>query len=333
MSCDAPVAATAETTPGRRARLAGPAGESIELEPEDRLALDPALELGRAADRQDPAAIDDRDPLAQLVGLGHVVGGQQDGPAGHRRAPADHQLADRAGGRDVQAQGGLVEEEDPRVVEQAAGEVHLLALAGRQGAHPLVALLAQADGVDQLVHPAPALARAQAVELAEHPELLARLEDAVARLLAAGDHVHDPADLLGLRGHVEAEDPGGPRGRQQERGQDLDQGGLAGAVGPEQAEELARGDLQVDPGEGGDIGGLGLVHPRDPADVDRGSLNRAGHGTASDGFGEAGVYHRAECRNRGSRFECRIRAEPGSVQAPERQCRAPAIAVRGRRSR
>ena len=146
--------------PGSRARAPGAAVEPVELEPEDRLALDAPLELGRAADRQDPAVIDDRDPLAQLVGLGHVVGRQQDRPARDGGLPADAQLAHRAGGGDVEAEGRLVEEEDPRVVEQAAGEVHLLALAGRQRADPLVALLAEADRIDQLVDPPPAVAGA-----------------------------------------------------------------------------------------------------------------------------------------------------------------------------
>ncbi len=119
-------------------------------------------------------------------------------------------VEDRAGGADVQAEGRLVEEEDPGVVEQAAGEVHLLALAGREGAHPLEALLAEADRLDQLVDAGPALPDAEPVELAEHPELLAHGQDAVAGLLAAGDHVHDPPDLLRLALHVEAEDAGRP---------------------------------------------------------------------------------------------------------------------------
>ena len=77
--------------------------------------------------------VDDGDPLAQLVGLGHVVGRQQDRPAGHGRLPREDQLADLAGGGDVEAERRLVEEQDPRVVEQAAREVHLLALAGATG--------------------------------------------------------------------------------------------------------------------------------------------------------------------------------------------------------
>ena len=140
--------------------------------------------------------VDDGDPVAQLVRLGHVVRRQEDRPAGDSRLPRDDELADLAGGGDVEAERRLVEEQDPRVVEQAAREVHLLALPGRQRADPLQALVAHAHGVDQLVDAAPALLARQAVELAEHPELLADREDAVARLLAARDHVHDPADLL-----------------------------------------------------------------------------------------------------------------------------------------
>ena len=105
--------------------------------------------------------VDDRDPLAQLVGLGHVVGREQDRPAGRRRAfQSSDELADGAGGGDVEAERRLVEEQDPRVVEQAAGEVHLLALAGGQRADALQALLVQADRLDQLVDPAPAVAGA-----------------------------------------------------------------------------------------------------------------------------------------------------------------------------
>ena len=110
----------------------------VELEPEDRLALDAALELLGRPDGQDPAVVDDRDPLAQLVGLGHVVRGQQDRPAGHDRLPGVTSSRTDARGGHVQPQGRLVEEEDPRVVEQATGEVHLLALAGGERADPLL---------------------------------------------------------------------------------------------------------------------------------------------------------------------------------------------------
>ena len=59
----------------------------------------------------------------------------------------------------------------------------------------LVALLGEPGDLDQLVHPPPPVAGGQPVELAEHPELLTRRQQPVARLLAAGDHVDDAPDL------------------------------------------------------------------------------------------------------------------------------------------
>src|SRR6516162_6288554 len=73
--------------------------EAVELEPEERLALDAVLELGGRA------------------------GGEEDGPAGHRLLPCRYELADRPGRGDIEAERRLVEEEDPRVVEESPGEV------------------------------------------------------------------------------------------------------------------------------------------------------------------------------------------------------------------
>jgi hypothetical protein len=90
------------------ARQAGedgrPAVEPVELEAEDRLALDPPLQLVRRPDGEDPAVVDDGEALAQLLGLGHVVGGQEDRPTGHGRLPVHDELADDARRGDVEAE-------------------------------------------------------------------------------------------------------------------------------------------------------------------------------------------------------------------------------------
>ena len=205
---------------GQRARTAG---QRVHLEPEERLFPDATLQLGRGADSQDPAPVDDGDPVAELVGLGHVAGREEDGPPGDGRPPGAQVAADLAGGAHIKAERRLVEEQDPRVVEEAPGEVELLALPGRERRDPPVALLTDPHQVDELVHPAPALGCPQAVELAEHPELLADGEGAAAGLLAAGDHLHDPADAARLGDDVEAGDAGRSLGRQEEGGQDLDE--------------------------------------------------------------------------------------------------------------
>jgi hypothetical protein len=79
-------------------------------------------------------------------------------------------------------------------------------------------------------------------------ELAARHERVQRRVLE-GDA--DPAaDLRGLRLDVEAGDAGAPAGRPQERHEHADGGGLAGAVGTEEAVDLAGRDLEIDAVDG-----------------------------------------------------------------------------------
>ena len=48
------------------------------LDGDDRVGADALLERGRGVEGEDLAVVHDRDPVAELVGLLHVVGGQQD---------------------------------------------------------------------------------------------------------------------------------------------------------------------------------------------------------------------------------------------------------------
>ncbi|HEY3216063.1 MAG TPA: hypothetical protein VGK93_06180 [Candidatus Eisenbacteria bacterium] len=108
----------------------------------------------------------------------------------------------------------------------------------------------QAHDLDQLIDPRPGDARGHAVELGEHPQALAHREDAVTARFAAGDQPNATPNLLSLADHVEAHHPGGAVGGVEQRREDLDEGGLAGAVGPQQAEGLAALDLDVHSGQG-----------------------------------------------------------------------------------
>ena len=53
----------------------------------DRVGRVPPLELVRGAERDDPAVIDDRDPVAELVGLVQVVRGEEDRSAALPQQP------------------------------------------------------------------------------------------------------------------------------------------------------------------------------------------------------------------------------------------------------
>ena len=68
-----------------------------------------------------------------------------------------------------------------------------------------------------------------------------------------------------------------PAGRQQQRGQDLDERRLARAVGPEQAEELAGRDLEVDAVEGDDRLGFDVVDAAHTARLDGRRAGPDGH--------------------------------------------------------
>ena len=104
--------------------------------------------------------------------------------------------------------------------------------------------IAHFDDIQQLTNAAVGLGRCQAVELGEHPQVLADRQQAISRRLAARDHVDPRAHPIRLARDVVARHARGSGRRRQERRQNLDERRLAGPVRPEQAEDLARRHLQ-----------------------------------------------------------------------------------------
>src|SRR5579885_3441380 len=82
----------------------------------------------RAAGGDDAAGVDDGDPVAQPLGLIEVVGGQQHGHLGRALHGGDEveQLVPDPG---VEADGGLVEEQDLGMREEGPGDFDAAALA------------------------------------------------------------------------------------------------------------------------------------------------------------------------------------------------------------
>ena len=119
------------------------------------------------------------------------------------------------------------------------------------------------------------------------------------RALAQRGVVAEHADLAGVRAAVALED--------------LEQGGLAGAVGAEQGEQLAAADVEVDAVERQD-GAVGLAHAR-RADRRR----RGGRPRARSGGGFEGVREHADRIGRGEPRVIGARAEPASPPAGGRR--------------
>ena len=195
--------------------------------------------------RVDPheAGPDERDAVAQPVGLVEIVRGEDDGAA--RRAQLLDRLADDEHGLRVERRGGFVEEHDGRIVEQGARDRELLLHALAERAGHLVPPIPQAEEPEIALD---ALGPDRGVQAVEPPE---EIEVGDGRQLVVqarrlGQDADPRPDRIGLGADVEAIDRGRAFGRLDERREQPDGRRLARAVGAEQAEELASVDLEVD---------------------------------------------------------------------------------------
>jgi hypothetical protein len=150
---------------------------------------------------------------------------------------------------EVQAGGGLVEEQDRGFGDQAQREVELAPHSAGVG---LDGLLPGATEVEDVEQPGRALAHhrpGQAVQAAEHRQVLRAGQLAVDREGLAGQ-ADAGLDALWLTRHVIAADPGCARVGAQQGGEDADHGGLARAVRPEEGGHRPGAGLEADVGQG-----------------------------------------------------------------------------------
>ena len=180
--------------------------------------------------------IDDRDVAAQALGLLEVMRGEDDG--GPFAVDLAQVLPHGAADLDVHAGGRLVEDQQPGVVHQGACDHQAPLHAAGEVASYLAALFPQAELLEQFFRAGIGRLAVDAVVagLIDH-DLDHRLEAVEIELLdrdRAGGLVH-------------------------QRGDDADGGGLAGAVGTEQGEEIALADVEVDTLQGLETIAVGLA--------------------------------------------------------------------------
>ena len=130
----------------------------------------------------------------------------------------------------VESKCGFVEEQDFGVGQESAHDVHLLTQTGRKvrrfRVHPIFQPDHFQQGFDALV----GFLRRDAVELREHPQVLAHGQQTIARRLAARHHVDLRAHGLGFSVDILSSNASPARGRGEKRGEDFDQRRLASAV-------------------------------------------------------------------------------------------------------
>ena len=196
------------------------------------------LQVRQRLDRDQPAGAQHPDPVGDPLHLAEHVRGQQHGAAG-RGVLADQRVELLLHQR-VQAAGRLVEHQQVRVAHPGQHDRELLPVAAGQLARGPVQV--EAEPQRELLGALGGVLAAQRLQVGHVP---AAGEPAVERGVArhvAGPTVHGPRLAPG----VVAQHPGLPRRRPQQPHQQPQGGGLAGAVGAEVAEDLARPEGQVD---------------------------------------------------------------------------------------
>ena len=203
----------------------------------------------QGAEREDFAVVDDADARTEARRLLHVVRGVNDRDS--VTIEPLQMLEDGVARLRIDADGGLVAKQEFRVVQERGDEVEPALHAAGEGLHERAAAVGELRGGEGLVDAGPQFGTAQALEFAEDPEVF------------VGGEFRKERD--GLRHQAEGATSGTSGGRNRpavegdraglggaQAGGERHQRGLAGAVGTEQTEKLARGDLQRDAVKRGD---------------------------------------------------------------------------------
>ena len=236
---------------------AGDGGEGLEkVEREARAATDgagsaDAFDFGWGAFTDDAAFVDDDDAMGEGVGLFEIMGSEEDGFA--LLCEVADLVPECATGFDVEADGGLVEEDEVGVAAQGEGEEDTLLLAAAELAEgPVFDALKLGDAEDVGYWKRVRVVAAKEVEMFADAE---GLED-------AGDlkHGSDAGAGCGFSG-VAAEDVADARGWGDEAEEDFDGGGFACAVRAEERDDLTGAESEAEAVEGaggavvlGDVG-------------------------------------------------------------------------------
>ena len=228
------------TDGAQEAQRAGDVGAHDRFESHVARAGELRHELVRGAVGADAASVDDDHARADGLDLGQDVRGEKHGvPATQGLDQAAHlEALDR-----VETAGRLVEDEHLGPRQQRHGEPRALTQPAREIPHEVAPSIRQAYLLQRLVDARRALSPGDRVEARLELE---HLDDAVLAIQrdAFGQVADAPADLERVAQDVEAGDAHRAGTRRQVPGEDPHRGRLAGAVGPEETDDLPLRDLE-----------------------------------------------------------------------------------------
>ncbi len=291
--------------------------------------------LGRP-DLDDPAEVHDRDPVAEVLRAGQVVGDVDVGQS-EVLLEVEHQLEDLRAHRHVEHRDRLVRDQHARAGDDRARDDDALLLPAGQVARVLLQEQLdrrQPDPLERVDDLRAAFARgAHAVHAQGVADRLLhghrRVEGGVRVLEHHLDVLAERAQpapaQLGEVLVLERDRAGGGRGESEERAA---QGRLPASALPDQPHDLAAPQLQVDAVDGLDGAGVAAEQPRE-----RSPAEREVHGEVPDVDDGVGAGRRDRCR---LRLRRQRPAPPASAarsrRAGSRPADRPASTRRGHRS-
>jgi hypothetical protein len=148
---------------------------------------------------------------------------------------------------DIHTSGGLIEHDHRGLVHQSLGHQHTPLHTTGQLPHIGASLVGQAQTFQQLINPRLVAGDAKVSRL--DAQGLPHGKKGVEHQFL-GNHAQTPPGLRKIEDYIKSMHPHGTGRRTRKTGQNADQGGLACAVGTEQAKELSLLDIKTDSIEG-----------------------------------------------------------------------------------
>ncbi len=180
------------------------------------------------------------DAVADLLDVAHVVAGVEDGDAAFALDAAED-AADLVGDVGVETGGGLIEHEEPGVIEEGLAEMEAGGFACGELGGDAVSEVSDLEHFEEFGDAC--LEVSDAVETAEDGEVLPD-EEIAGEACVGGGEVAAAEDGFAVGERVHAEDPDGAGCWGHEAEDDVHGGGFACAIGTEQTDDFAGIDVE-----------------------------------------------------------------------------------------
>jgi hypothetical protein len=187
--------------------------------------------------------VHDHEAVAQLLGLVHVVRGEDEGDAA--LLEAEETIPDDVPRLRVEAGRGLVEDEDLGLVDEAAGDREAPLHAARQRVDHVVGALGELHEVEQLIGPLGDELAPEPEVAPVHQQVLADGELGVERVFLR-DHAETGPDRGAVAHGVTAENGKLTLRRRRDAAEHAHRGGLSGAVRAKEAKSLTGEQIEID---------------------------------------------------------------------------------------